>query len=84
VLFEVHSLIATVRGAHIVAFRSGRCDVTNELSCSGGKLLENTGQIDAPLVVSIGTGIPLLSAAEIPAGPWRGTARVSSAGQPPA
>jgi hypothetical protein len=81
-LFEVHSLAATVRQARIVALQCGRCDVTIELSWAGRKLLQRKGQIEAPLVVSIDAGIPLLPATEEPepqvAVPFRGTARVSA------
>jgi hypothetical protein len=59
-IFHVHSLIATVQLAHIVALQGGRCDLTIQLSWTGGILLERSAQIDAPLVVSIGGGIPLL------------------------
>jgi len=77
VLFEVHSLIATVRAAHLVDLQCGRCDVTGKMSWSGGTLLEKSGQIEAPLVVPLGSGVPLLHVTELPAASWRGTARVS-------
>jgi hypothetical protein len=83
VSFDVHSLIATIRRAHIVALRSGRCDVTIQLSWAGGTLLQHSDQIDAPLVVSIGSGIPVLRAPEPPTPEFRGSARVSSAGSRP-
>jgi len=79
-VFEVHSLTATVRAAHLVALQCGRCDTTITLSWPGGTLLRREGQIDPPLVVPIGTGIPLLADADGQLGRFRGSAPVNPAG----
>jgi hypothetical protein len=58
--FELHSLTATVRRGHLVGLRSGRCTVTAQLAWAEEVLLERAGGFEAPLVISIGSGIRLI------------------------
>jgi hypothetical protein len=60
VVFDVHSVVATVRGGRLVGLHCGRCEVTGTLAAAGATLASRTGQVDAGLLVPLGSGIPLV------------------------
>jgi hypothetical protein len=58
--FVVRGLVATVRHGHLVALRSGSCDVTATLAAEGRQLVTRQAQLQLPVVIRIGDGVPLL------------------------
>lgn len=58
--FLVKALVGTVRDRRLVAFRVGSCDVTATLALEGSRLLTRREQLQLPLVIRLGEGIPLL------------------------
>jgi hypothetical protein len=67
-VFEVASVQATVRAGRLSALRCGQTDLTGALLLAGRQVINRTGTIDAALVVPLGSGIPLLSAAQMVGG----------------
>jgi hypothetical protein len=59
-VFEVDSVLATVRRGRLVALGSGRCMVTGSLACEGMDLASRHAVLDPAVMVEIGDGIPLL------------------------
>ena len=57
---DVQALVATVARGHLVAVHSGRCTVRAALSTEEVRLAEQTAHIDLPLVLPLGSGVPLL------------------------
>jgi hypothetical protein len=74
VAFTVQGLVATVRAGRVVHLRIGRCTAEVSLSCDGDALLHRSDLVDAPLVLRLGSGIPIPEATV--AAQARGTARV--------
>lgn len=64
--FKVQALVATVRHGHLVAFRSGGCEVTATLGAEGRQLVTRQARLDLPLVLRLGDGVSLLRDAEQP------------------
>jgi hypothetical protein len=64
-VFDVASAQATVRAGRLSALRCGQTDLTAALQLAGRRILDRTGTIDAAAVLPLGTGIPLLTAAEL-------------------
>ena len=62
--FTVRGLAATVRGGRLVALTGGSCTVTATLALEQRKVAERKGEIRLPLLVHVGSGIPLLRAAD--------------------
>jgi hypothetical protein len=60
--FVVKGVVATVRDGRLVAVRFGVCDVTATLSADGRQLATRQAQLQLPLVVRLGDGVPLLRA----------------------
>jgi hypothetical protein len=61
--FTVHGLAATVRGGRLVALTGGSCTVTATLAVEEHTVAKRTGEIRLPLLVRVGSGIPLLRTA---------------------
>jgi hypothetical protein len=59
-VFDVHSLVATVRGGRLVGLQCGQCELTATLSAAGATLAQRNGELDAALLVPLGAGIPLV------------------------
>jgi hypothetical protein len=59
--FEVHSLVGTVRAGRLVNVECGQCDATVAVLVAGQELARRTERFDAPLLVQLGNGIPLLA-----------------------
>jgi hypothetical protein len=59
-VFDIDSLLATVRRGRLVALGSGRCMVTGSLACEGMDLASRHAVLDPAVMVEIGDGIPLL------------------------
>jgi hypothetical protein len=64
--FKVQALVATVRRGHLVAFRSGGCEVAVALGAEGRQLVRRQARLDLPLVLRLGNGVSLLRDAEQP------------------
>jgi hypothetical protein len=62
-VFEVHSLVGTVRAGRLVNVECGQCDATVAVQVAGQELARRTGRFDAPLLVKLGDGVPLLASA---------------------
>ncbi len=60
-VFDVDSLLATVRRGRLVALGGGRCMVTGSLACEGMDLASRHAVLDPVIMVKIGDGIPLVS-----------------------
>ncbi len=74
VAFTVQGLAATVRAGRLAHVRIGRCEADAGLSWSDRMLVRRSDLVDAPLVIRLGSGVPVPHAAD-PA-QARGTARV--------
>jgi hypothetical protein len=59
--FEVHALVGTVRAGRLVSVECGRCDATVAVLVAGRELARRTGRFEAPLLVPLGDGVPLLA-----------------------
>jgi hypothetical protein len=57
---DVQALVATVARGHLVAVHSGRCTVRAALSTEELRLAEQAAHIQLPLVLPLGSGVPLL------------------------
>jgi hypothetical protein len=62
--FTVRGLAATVRAGRLVALTGGSCTVTATLALEERKVAERKGEIRLPLLLHVGSGIPLLRAAD--------------------
>lgn len=58
--FVVKGLCGTVSNGHLVALHAGSCDVTASLSAEGRQLAKREAHLELPLLVRLGTGVPLL------------------------
>jgi hypothetical protein len=58
--FTLHGLAATVRGGELVGLEGGSCDITASLSVESMQVASQTGHTQAPAVVHLGNGVPLL------------------------
>ena len=65
VKFVVKGLVATVQHGRLVAL-SGGCDVAATLTAEGRQLAKREAQLQLPLLVRLGGGIPLLHDIEAP------------------
>jgi hypothetical protein len=75
IVILLHALTAVVTQGRLVALRSGRGELSVNLALDGVPLTSATRQIELPIGVELGEGIPLVPAAETaimppaPAGP---------------
>lgn len=78
VTFTVQGLVATVRAGRLAHVRIGRCSADVSLSWAGQALVRHSGLVDAPLVLKLGSGVPVPQVADPADDPAlaRGTARV--------
>jgi hypothetical protein len=60
VVFVIEALSASVRAGRLVALRSGHCDMTATLAVEDVVIATHREQVQLPLVMNLGTGIPLL------------------------
>jgi len=58
--FAVKELAATVCQGYLAGFRSGGCEATGALRVEGRDWVARHAQLELPLVISLGDGIPLL------------------------
>ena len=63
---DLHAVQAVVAGGRLVAIRSGRADLTVDLSCEGVPVRSVTRSVDLNLVMELGAGIVLV---QPPTGP---------------
>jgi hypothetical protein len=63
--FDVTEMEAEVRGGRLVDLKSGYCKVQATLGIEGHELPTRSGSLDLPVVVPVGSGVPLLSKAEV-------------------
>jgi hypothetical protein len=59
-VLDVHALVAVVRGGKLVELSSGSCDLLCSLTVDRYRVAERMANLDLPLVVRLGSGIPLL------------------------
>jgi hypothetical protein len=64
--FEIAALVMIIRSGHLIAVRAGTCKVHASLAIEGNPVVERNRDIDLPLVIRIGNGIPLLHGREGP------------------
>jgi len=80
VTFTVQGLVATVRAGRLAHVRIGRCSADVSLSWAGQALVRHSELVDAPLVIKLGSGVPVPLAVDpaqaTDADLARGTARV--------
>jgi hypothetical protein len=76
VTFSVQGLAATVRAGRLVHVRIARCTALAELTWDAESLLHHDDLVGEPLVLRLGSGVPIPRAATEPA-QVRGTARVT-------
>jgi diguanylate cyclase (GGDEF)-like protein len=62
VVFDVSLLATSISSGRIVALHSGNCDISATLLAEGTEVASGREHVDLPVVVSLGQGIPLLSA----------------------
>lgn len=59
--FELKAAVATVRDGRLVSLHSGVCDVEGSLVAGGKELASRSGHFQLPLLVPLGSGVPLLT-----------------------
>jgi hypothetical protein len=59
--FELKAAVATVRDGRLVSLHSGVCDVEGSLEAGGKQLASRSGHFQLPLLVPLGSGVPLLT-----------------------
>jgi hypothetical protein len=57
--FDIQALAVSVRDGRLVAVHSGRCDVTATLSLQDVVVATRREQLQLPLVLRLGSGMPL-------------------------
>ena len=57
---EVTSLVVAIAGGRLTAVHSGRCEVVASLTAEGRMLAKRATQVELPLVLRLGDGIPLI------------------------
>jgi hypothetical protein len=72
--FTVQGLAATIRAGRLAHVRIGRCAADVSLSWQDGPLLQRCDLVEAPLVIRLGSGVPIPEAFQAQ---LRGTARVT-------
>ena len=77
----VKGAVATVYGGRMVALHTGVCDVVGSISAQGRELVSRQGQFRLPLVLGLGSGIPLLIGGATASRPMTGQVRTSNDGQ---
>jgi hypothetical protein len=65
IVILLHGLTAVVTQGRLVALRSGRGEISVDLALDGVPMTSATRQIELPIEVGLGEGLPLLPAAEI-------------------
>ena len=63
VAITLRGVAATVRGARLVALTGGSCEVSASLSVEDREVAERKREVRLPLLVRLGEGLPLLTAA---------------------
>ena len=57
---EVTSLVVAIAGGRLTAVHSGRCEAVASLTAEGRMLAKRATQVELPLVLRLGDGIPLI------------------------
>jgi hypothetical protein len=57
--FEVKCLVVAIRAGRITAIHSGDCSMTAALAAEGAKIAERQTELDLPLVIRLGNGLPM-------------------------
>jgi hypothetical protein len=57
--FLLKGLVVTVREGRLVAVRPGTCEVTATLEAEGRRLATRSGELQGPLVIRLGDGVPV-------------------------
>jgi hypothetical protein len=58
--FTLKAVVATVRTGRLVELHAGQCDVEGSLKAEGKQLAKRTGHFELPLLIRLGSGVPLL------------------------
>ena len=62
-LIDIQAMTATVRAGRLTALHVGRCDVTASISVDGTTVASKQGQLQLPVSLPVGAGIPLTAPA---------------------
>jgi hypothetical protein len=65
IVIQLHALTAVVTQGRLVALRSGRGELSVDLALDGVPLTSASRQVELPIEVDLGEGIPLVPVAEI-------------------
>lgn len=77
----VKGAVATVYGGRMVALHTGVCDVVGSISAQGRQLVSREAQFRLPLLLGLGTGIPLLAGGAAASRPMTGQVRTGNDAQ---
>jgi hypothetical protein len=66
VKFVIKGLVATVQHGRLVAVHAGDCDLTATLAAEGRQLAKREAHLQLPVLVRLGSGLPLLHDLEAP------------------
>ena len=66
VKFVIKGLVATVQHGRLVAVHAGDCDLTATLAAEGRQLAKQEARLQVPVLVRLGSGLPLLHDLEAP------------------
>jgi hypothetical protein len=66
VKFVIKGLVATVQHGRLVALHAGDCDVTATLAAEGRQLAKREAHLQLPMLVRLGSGLPLMRNLEAP------------------
>ena len=58
--FTLKAVVATVRKGRLVELHAGQCDAEGSLKAEGKQLAKRTGHFALPLLIRLGSGVPLL------------------------
>ena len=64
--FEIAALVLVIRSGHITAVRAGTCKVSAKMAIEGAHVAGGTKNVDLPVIIRIGKGIPLLHGPQAP------------------
>ena len=73
--FEVRALTAVIRAGHVVALESGICATTASIAVEGVTVASRTAEFGLPVLIHLGSGIPLLPTQNPPQAPLQTTPR---------
>jgi hypothetical protein len=58
--FTLKAVVATVKAGRLAELHAGHCDVEGTLQAEGKQLAKRTGHFELPVLIRLGSGVPLL------------------------